>query len=357
MKKRIVGLDVARAFAIIGMIIVNFKVTLGDKGAPWLKTIAGIFDGKAAATFVVLAGVGISLMAKSAIKNQDIEKLQKTKNNLVKRALFLWAIGLIFYIVWPADILHFYGVYIIITALVINSSNRALLGLTASLIIVYPFTMLLISYEQGWNFDNLEYIDFLTIKGFFRNLFLNGFHPVLPWVAFMLFGLWFGRKNLNDVIFIKKALLWSTIAFILIQGLSFLTIELLVDSTTTKAELSEIFGTNPMPPLPFYMISGCSISIFIISICILAAKQFESSKIILTLAHTGQLALTFYIAHIVVGIGIITTIYPKELGTYSLAFSIGSALLFSVSCIVFASFWRRKFSGGPLELLMRKITG
>jgi uncharacterized protein len=79
MKRRIIGIDVARALAVIGMIIVNFKVVFGENGNLILKNIAHLFDGKAAATFVVLAGVGIALMSNSAIKNNEVEKLWKIK--------------------------------------------------------------------------------------------------------------------------------------------------------------------------------------------------------------------------------------------------------------------------------------
>ena len=68
MNKRIIGIDVARALAVIGMIIVNFKTVFGSNGSEWLKSIVSIFDGKAAATFVVLAGVGLALMTNSAIR-------------------------------------------------------------------------------------------------------------------------------------------------------------------------------------------------------------------------------------------------------------------------------------------------
>lgn len=53
MKTRIIGIDVARALAIIGMIIVNFKIAFGENGLNWVKYFASVFDGKAAATFVV----------------------------------------------------------------------------------------------------------------------------------------------------------------------------------------------------------------------------------------------------------------------------------------------------------------
>ena len=37
MNSRIIGIDVARALSIIGMVIVNFKVVLGEEGQNWVK--------------------------------------------------------------------------------------------------------------------------------------------------------------------------------------------------------------------------------------------------------------------------------------------------------------------------------
>lgn len=92
MKNRIIGIDVARAIAVIGMIVVNFKIVFGNNGASWLKSLASIFDGKAAATFVVLAGVGIALMTNSALLNKNNKKLDKARKRIVKRAIFLFTI-------------------------------------------------------------------------------------------------------------------------------------------------------------------------------------------------------------------------------------------------------------------------
>ena len=51
MKKRIIGIDVARALAIIGMIIVNFKIAFGDSGNPMIKAIVKLFEGKGRSHF------------------------------------------------------------------------------------------------------------------------------------------------------------------------------------------------------------------------------------------------------------------------------------------------------------------
>ena len=62
--RRFVGYDVARCLAFCGMVIVNYRVLFGwgAAGPDWLKEGMGFFTGRAAATFVILAGVGMSLM-------------------------------------------------------------------------------------------------------------------------------------------------------------------------------------------------------------------------------------------------------------------------------------------------------
>ena len=88
MKKRIIGIDVARALAVIGMIIVNFKIVFGQHGDEWLKTFAHFFEGKAAATFVVLAGVGLAFMTNTAVNNQDQKKLKTAQKKSSKEHCF-----------------------------------------------------------------------------------------------------------------------------------------------------------------------------------------------------------------------------------------------------------------------------
>tara|TARA_B100000809_G_scaffold143752_1_gene141298 strand:- start:2594 stop:3670 length:1077 start_codon:yes stop_codon:yes gene_type:complete len=356
-KKRIIGIDVARALAVIGMIIVNFKVVFGENGLNWVKSFASVFDGKAAATFVVLAGVGLALMTNSAIRNNDQAKLKIARNRILKRALFLFIIGISYIAIWPADILHFYGVYMVIIILLLTSQQKTIIISAISLIIVFPILMAFWNYETGWNFETLEYQGFWTIQGFIRNLFFNGFHPVIPWTSFMLFGYWYGKQDLHKGKFVKKTFWISLIIFISIQVLSFISISLLSEGNQEVAkELTEIIGTNPMPPLPIYMLNGIAVAFSTISACIIISKRFESSFIIDALNKTGQLALTFYVAHVIIGMGIIETIDPNKMGNYSIEFSVIYAFVFSLFCVIFAVIWRKHKEYGPLEWIMRKIT-
>ena len=357
MTKRIRGIDVARTLAIIGMIIVNFKMVFGQEGQNWLHAFSNILDGKAAATFVVLAGIGLAFMTNSSIKNHDELKLKRSKKRILKRALFLFIMGLSYIFIWSADILHFYGIYMLVTLLFIKSKPKIVLLFSVLLIFMYPILMFFFNYDTHWDFSTYSYQDFWTFNGFFRNLFYNGFHPVIPWASFMLIGLWFGKQDLNNNAFVKKALWVSLSIFLLMQLTSVLLINFLSEGSENLAnELSQILGTSPMPPLPIYMLSGSSMAIFIISICILVSRKFNNNIVIIALTKTGQLALTFYVAHVVIGMGFVETFSPTELGMYSLNFSIGYALVFSLLCVIFAVIWTKYKKSGPLEWIMRKLT-
>ncbi|MEM9671840.1 MAG: DUF418 domain-containing protein [Cyclobacteriaceae bacterium] len=357
-RKRIIGIDLARALAVIGMIIVNFRVVFGDEGALWLQRTVGILDGKAAATFVVLAGVGLAFTTNTALRNKDEVKLRIVRKRIVKRACFLFVIGLSYLLIWPADILHFYGVYMLIILLLLRSRASIILLVSLALIVIYPLLIMLWPYETGWDFEALAYQGFWTFNGFMSNLFFNGFHPVIPWVSFMLVGYWLGKQDLHNEKVVKRIFWISLGVFLAIQGLSFGAITVLSAGNPQVAqELTEIIGTSPMPSLPMYMLNGIAIAFTVISGCILLTKPYGNSKLVKALRKTGKLALTFYVAHVVVGMGVVELVAPAKLGHYPIGFSAVYAIFFSVSCVFFAVYWLKYNQIGPLEGIMRKLTG
>ena len=357
MTKRIIGIDVARALAVAGMIIVNFNIVIGSKGDGLARSFMSLFEGKAAATFVVLAGVGLALLSKKAVDQEDLTKIKQARVRILKRAAFLFIVGISYIVIWPADILHFYGVYMLFVIVLLRSKQSSILISALLLIFLYPFLLFIIEYETGWDFETFSYIDFWSPIGFFRNLFYNGFHPVIPWSAFMLVGFWFGKFNLNDDKLIKKIMISGIAIFMIMQIISYSLINSLSGGDeAAETELSFILETSPMPPFPIYMISGSCIALFIISGCILLAKKFEESWLIKALNQMGQLALTFYVAHVVIGMGLMELISPEEMGTYTANFSLAYAITFSIACLLFAVIWKRKWKSGPLEFLMRKLT-
>ena len=114
--QRLDGLDLARYIAFVGMVIVNFKIAMGaDDSAGFAATISGLFEGRASATFVVLAGIGLGLAAQRSAYSATLKVT-------LKRALFLLIIGLLNMTIFEADILHYYAIYFVIA--VFDSSRK-----------------------------------------------------------------------------------------------------------------------------------------------------------------------------------------------------------------------------------------
>ena len=96
-----------------------------------------------------------------------------------------------------------------ITMVLITVQEKDILVISALFIFTFPLCFALWDYELDWSFDIYQYSGLWTAKGLFKNLFFNGFHPVLPWVSFMAMGNWLGKQSLNDTFFVKK-IFWSS---------------------------------------------------------------------------------------------------------------------------------------------------
>ena len=355
-RKRITGYDFARALAIFGMVIVNFKIVMGAQkaGPHWLLDLFGLLDGRAAATFVVLAGAGLSLMTRRARLNHDAQGLATNRTRLLKRALFLFVVGLCYTPLWPADILHFYGIYIAVGALVLAASDRRLWGLAAAFVIGFMLMLFVLDYETGWDWETLSYSGFWTARGMIRHLFYNGFHPVFPWTAFLLIGMWLGRKDLRDAGIRKRVLLLGLIVAVLAEGVSWWLVGAF-STGTPDAEIAVLFDTEPMPPMPLYLLAGAGTAIVVIAGSIALTERFATAGWIRPIVSTGRLALTLYVAHVVIGMGTLETLGMLE--NQSPPVAIGSALAFCVLAVVFAHAWKQRFQHGSLEWVMRRLTG
>ncbi len=193
-KNRITGFDLARAYAIFGMFIVNFNVVFGNyhDQSYWAKALAA-FSGNSSTVFVLLAGMGIALMSNRA--TYTFEERKQLVGVVNKRALFLFCLGLLLYNWWPADILHFYGGYMHIGMLLLFVNKRYYLFTASAAILVFHLLTLVLPFETGWDFEFRNRLGFrnFTIP---RLLDLEGFCTkyVLQWLEpnFSVVGLFHG---------------------------------------------------------------------------------------------------------------------------------------------------------------------
>lgn len=355
---RIVGLDIARAFAIVGMVIVNFNVVMaGEVSSPgWLRLLVTSLEGRAAATFVVLAGIGASLGSRRQRQSADPDRQRESRTTVAKRALFLFVIGWLFFPIWPADILHFYGLYLAVGSLLLFVSNRTLLRVGVGSAVVSLGFIVLFDFFANWNLDDLTYHGLASASGFLRNLLLDGFHPVLPWLAFYVFGMWLGRTDLRDPMWRRRLVVRSAVVLVAAEALAWFV---LGPKGSTPGNLSDeswrwLFSVEMIPPMPLYLVAGIATACLVIVGSMLLGERLSRS-VVAPLAATGQLALTLYVAHVVVGMGLLEA--AGKLEDRSLPFIVLVSLVFSAVAIGWSWWWRRTHERGPLEKLMRSLTG
>lgn len=346
--QRIVGLDFARGIAVWGMILMNFKIVMSDDRSGILGAVTHFMEGHYGVMFVVLAGIGISLFMKRAIASGDNKLIKEKKVVLLKRSCFLVVIGLLFSFIWQADILHYYGFYIVIGAFCVNLSKKALWFLIAFFTLVFPLLFLTISYESGWDWSALTYVEFWSVKGFIRHTFFNGFHPVFPWVSFLLVGILFGRLELNRSN-LRKYLIISFFVAVIAEVVSFILV------SNSSEPISYLFSRDAMPPAPLFVIAAAGEAFVMIILSIYLAGLFKESKVIKPVVFTGQMVLSHYILHIFIGLGLLEMV--GRMRGQSLVFSVVYSTIYFIFAVYFSFLWGKRFNRGPFELLMRKISG
>lgn len=356
MKHRVTGFDLARALAIFGMVIVNFKIAMNaESGSPLLMLLASMFEGRASALFVILAGVGITFMTNKARMSCDSAPIYMGRISLIKRGLLLVVIGLLFMPVWEADILHFYGFYFLIAAVVFTFNGRSLLLVSAFVILAFPILMVFFNYEQNWNWALLRYEKLWSLDGMVRHTVFNGFHPIFPWAAFLVFGMWLGRQDLSQNA-TRKRLLGAVITFVVVESLFYMIRLALGDGAELDMTVDEVrflFSTSIIPPLPKYIISAGSSAVIVLLGCLYFSDRFPESNIRKWLCQTGKLSLTLYVAHVIIGMGILESM--GLLVNQTINVSLFSALVFCICGAFFSVVWLKYFKTGPLEWLFRKV--
>ena len=219
MQQRIIGFDLARAYAIFGMFIVNFNFSFGSIMAPTdtVGHFLNIFTGNSTAIFIICAGMGVSLMTNRNEYNK--EEKAKLKSIILKRSWFLFALGLLLYNWWSGDILHFYGGYMHLAAFLLFVPKRYYLLGALLAIIIFHFLLFVIPIDTSWDFTAFKYKDFWTPIGFLRNTFYNGWNSIFPWISYFLIGMWLGRLNWQDKLIKRNIFLIGLVVFIIIQAL------------------------------------------------------------------------------------------------------------------------------------------
>lgn len=358
MKKRIIGFDLARAYAIFGMFIVNFNMVFGNHDdASLLGKFLVLFSGHSSTVFVILAGMGVALMT-NRIQEYTREDRKRLRYTILKRAAFLFVFGMVFCFWWPADILHLYGGYMSIGALLVFMDKKYYLIAASIAIIIFHILLLLIPFETGWNLSTLEYSDFWTLSGFIRNTFYNGWNPIFPWFAYFAIGLYLGRLDWTLKKTLQRIFMIGLILYLFVEGIRYGSTFL--DLST---EIRELIYADYIPPVLPFLLNTIGFGMMLITGFMLISQYISEKTWAINLAKTGQMTLTHYVSHLSIGLIVFAllqgTNYSEIISgksTVEPLYILLYSLIYFILSMYFGKLWNKKFKQGPLEMIMRKIT-
>ena len=338
------AIDVARAVAILGMFVIHAVLVLGTSVPT--RGLAGFVlwccDGRAAATFVTLAGFGVTRLA------SRYDEVGATRT-LRRRALVLWTMGVLNLVVWPGDILRVYGVALLLTPLILRLRVRTRLAVSGALAAVFPLLMLVLDWTTHWQLDTLTYVGVWTPAGFVRNLLYDGFRPVVPWLAFFIMGTVLAEQDLRDERLWRRLLVWGAVATLTAVLISaaldrwLMAVAPALDALTREG----LVGTTSLPPLPLFLLSAAGTTSLVLGI-VLALVPRLTRRVVDPLVATGRRALTWYLLHVLALMSLYAAGLRQQLTPEA---AIGAGVVLFVVAVAWSQ-WRRE-RPGPFERLMR----
>lgn len=346
MQGRIVGVDVARGVAVLGMFgaHLNDITATRDPSPAWLV----VAEGRPSALFAVLAGLSIALFTGRRTVPRG-PALVHGWLRVATRAGVIFVLGVLLMMFGTpvAVILPSYAVTFLLVAPFIALRPAVVGALAAVAGLAGPTLMAVLRYPSGQGPPPVT-----TARGesFLLDLVLTGYYPAVVWVAYMLLGLCLGRLDLQS---------GRVQGLLAVSGLGLLLLgyggsDLLRHRVTATSPLTEqLLRADPHSDTTFEVVGNAGVALLVLAVVLVlttAPGVARGGRLLLhPLAAVGAMALTAYSVHIV-AIAILgedVVWYPES-----------NAVLvwFVVVALVGCTLWARVVGRGPLEWLMRMLT-
>jgi uncharacterized protein len=192
-------------------------------------------------------------------------------------------------------------------------------------------------------------------RGLVLDVFVNGTHPLLPWLAFFCAGIVVGRAMLRaqHVRFGVIEVGWRP----LVIGAGFVAYGLgtVVGGAASGERSRVLLSTDPFERGLAYTASALGTALLAFGAITWVAERFRATHLVDSLRRAGQMSLTIYITHALVFnllVHWLDVIEPAGLAT-ALTFAAAYWLIATALAVAY----HRRFGQGPAELVYRRLTG
>ena len=342
---RILGVDVARGLAVIGMFGAHIGVTV-----PWNwfepSTWLDVVHGRSSILFALLAGVSIAILSGGTTPASGPTLLQARVRILVRAGL-IFAIGGLLEALGTriAVILPVYALLFVISIPLLRWRPRSLFLLAGVIAVVSPLVHLFLAPLP----DTV-----LTREGAFPNLVFWGAYPAIIWVVFVLVGLGIGRLDLRSSRVQASILGVGAAASILGYGSGDLAWDAIGRSFgelgsrssspdyASQLQFGSLFTTAAHSGSTFEIVGSTGFALLVLGACLLVS--FRVRWVLYPVAAVGAMALTAYTAHVVVLAALGDDAFEQQDNTLY--------LVFVVAALLGCTAWTLLFGRGPLERLL-----
>jgi uncharacterized membrane protein YeiB len=335
-RRRIGGVDLARAVAIVGMLAVHIGPTnVGDLAG----RLYAVPHGRASILFVLVAGIGVSLLAASRTRS-----VAAARWRLALRAALLLPLGLL---LQDLDhrvfvILQTYGALFLVAILVLRIPDRLLLALACGLVLLGPIVVLLGStaYPEAFARRAAAWSQPVLIP---YRVFAGPF-PLPVWSAPFLFGMWLGRRDLRSTRLRIALVAGGATTAVLAPAAASLLAPLVADAGSPSPWHALLLAT-PHSQMPPWLIGSMGSAALVLGGSLFLAEALP--RLVGPLVAMGRLALTVYVAHLLA-----LHAWSPALRSGDVAIAARTVLAFTAGAALAASLWLRVFRRGPLEAVL-----
>ncbi|RLU81363.1 hypothetical protein CTZ27_33040 [Streptomyces griseocarneus] len=373
---RLIGVDLARGLAVLGMYAAHVGPDPTDGGpAGFLMEPA---HGRASALFALLAGFSLLLITGRRVPRTGREGRQAVARVLIRAAILLPLGTALTMTGTSVDvILAFYALYFVFALPLRRLRARTLALVAAAAAIVMPQVLYLVQWlirTGDWAPAVVHYDPLARISGTdgFLGLLFTGAYPVLTWMPFVIAGMAVARLDLASAVVLRRLVLTGAALAVLGYGGSWLALHLFpraveaVDPVGGNGSAMSLWwsdaagepaGTGPARLLiasphsetTLSVLGNTGVAVAVLAACVAAAAGLPRVRRLAgPVIAIGTMSLTAYVLNIV-GIW--------ALGIQDVPGSPLPVLLGFVAAVtLLAVLWPRRFRRGPLEYLLNSAT-